>query len=335
VIGRVLDRGSKLGKLLYYLYGPGKACEHVNPHLVSGWCHPAEVEPPVRPDGHRDFRRLTGLLLQPVATAGPRAPADPVWHCVVRAAPEDPDLGDGAWMAIAAEVMDRTGLSRRGEEDEGVRWIAVHHGDNHIHIVATLARQDGRRASLDNERWRVQAAMRDIELEYGLRVVARADRTAARNPTRAEAEKAARAGQAEPPRVTLRRHVAAATATARSEPEFFAALDRRGVKVRLRHSEHDPGEVTGYAVTMDGAVTAAGEPVWFGGGKLAPDLTLPKLRRRWPEPGRARRRAGPEPGPGREHGPGRDRLHGAGMAGGPARAALRREVGRCAAAARS
>ena len=131
-------------------------------------------------------------------------------------------------MRIAAEIMDRTGLSRHGEEDEGVRWVAVHHGDNHIHIVATLARQDGRRASLDNERWKVGAAMRDIEAEYGLRVVDGADRTAARSPTRAESEKAARAGQAEPPRVTLRRHVAAAAARARSEPEFFAALERRG-----------------------------------------------------------------------------------------------------------
>ena len=128
MIGQILDRGSKLGKLLYYLYGPGKACEHVNPHLVSGWQHPAELEPPLRPDGHRDFRKLTGLLLQPVALLGSRAPAEPVWHCAVRAAPEDPDLGDGAWMRIAAEVMDRTGLSRYGEEDEGVRWVAVHHG---------------------------------------------------------------------------------------------------------------------------------------------------------------------------------------------------------------
>jgi hypothetical protein len=212
VIGRILERGHELGRLLYYLYGPGKACEHVSPHLVSAWCHPAELEPPLRPDGRRDFRKLTGLLLQPVALAGGRAPAEPVWHCAVRAAPDDPELGDGAWMRIAAEVMDRTGLSRYGEEDEGVRWVAVHHGDNHIHIVATLARQDGRRASLDNERWRVGAALRDIETEYGLTVVARADRTAARRPTRAEAEKASRAGQAEPPRATLRRHVQAAVA---------------------------------------------------------------------------------------------------------------------------
>jgi len=330
MIGRVLERGHQLAKLLYYLYGPGKACEHVNPHLVSGWRHPAELEPPVRPDGQRDFRQLTGLMQQPLALLGDRAPADPVWHCAVRAAPGDPDLGDGAWMRIAGEIMHRTGLSRYGEEDQGVRWVAVHHGDNHVHIVAVLARQDGRRVNLRNDFYRIGEALRQVEAEYGLTVVGRADRTAARNPTRAEQEKAARAGQAEPPRVALRRHVAAAAASARSEAEFFAALAARGVQVRLRHGEHDPGQVTGYAVTLPGARTAAGEPVWFGGGKLAPDLTLPKLRRRWPEPGARAHRAGPG-GPAR---PG-TRLHGPGMAGPAARAALRREVAAAAAAARS
>ena len=104
----------------------------------------------------------------------------------------------------------------------------VHHGENHIHIAATLARQDGRRARLDNDFYRIGEALRDIEKEYGLQVVARADRTAADRPTRAEQEKADRAGRAEPPRVTLQRQVAAAAAGARSEPEFFAALDGAG-----------------------------------------------------------------------------------------------------------
>ena len=331
MIGRVLDRGSKLASLLYYLYGPGKACEHTGPHLVAGWWHPAELEPPLRPGGKRDFRYLTGLMEQPVAMLGDRAPAEPVWHCAVRAAPDDPDLGDGAWMRIAAEVMHRTGLSRHGEEDDGVRWVAVHHGGNHIHIVATLARQDGGRAHLHNEYYRIGEALRDLEAEYGLVVVARADRTAARAPTRAETEKAARAGQAEPPRATLRRHVQGAAAGARSEAEFFAALARRGVQVRLRHGEHDPKMVTGYAVTMAGAQTAAGGPVWFGGGKLAPDLSLPKLRQRWPGPGgrACLQAAGPD---GLQA---RPRLHGDGMTGGPARAVLRREVAAGAAAARS
>src|SRR5262249_6643243 len=122
MIGRVLKRGTRVYGLLWYLYSPGKTCVHFNPHLVSGWWHPAELEPPLRDNGKRDWRRLTGLLDQPLALLGEHAPAKPVWHCTVRAAPGDPDLGDGAWMRIAAEIMDRTGLSRYGEEDQGVRW---------------------------------------------------------------------------------------------------------------------------------------------------------------------------------------------------------------------
>jgi hypothetical protein len=258
MIGRVLKRGSRVYGVLWYLYGPGKKCAHSNPHLVSGWRHPAELEPPLRDNGKPDLRRLTGLLEQPLALLGDHAPAKPVWHCTVRAAPDDPDLGDGAWMRIAGEIMDRTGLSRYGEEDEGVRWVAIHHGENHIHIAAVLARQDGRRARLDNDFYRIGEACRDIEKEYGLQVVARADRTAAKRPTRAEQEKAARAGRAEPPRVTLQRQVAAAAAGTRSEPEFWAALDKRGVLVRLRRSTLNPGEVTGYAVGLDSDATVPG-----------------------------------------------------------------------------
>jgi hypothetical protein len=39
--------------------------------------------------------------------------------------------------------------------------------------------------------------------------------------------------------------------------------------------------VTGYAVAKPGHVNGHGAPVWFGGGRLAADLTLPKLRKRW------------------------------------------------------
>jgi hypothetical protein len=257
VIGRVLKRGSRVAGLLWYLYSPGKACAHSNPHLVSGWWHPSVLEPSLRKDGKRDFRRLAGMLEQPLALLGDDAAAKPVWHCAVRAAPGDPDLGDGAWMRIAAEVMHRTGLSRHGEEGRGVRWVAVHHGKNHIQSAATLARQDGGRARLDNDYWPIGEALRDIDLEYGLQVVARADRTAAKRPTRAEQETAARAGRPEPARVTLYRQVAAA----RSEPEFFAALDKRGLRVRLRHSVPNVGEVTGYAVGLPGDLTAAGKQI--------------------------------------------------------------------------
>jgi hypothetical protein len=44
---------------------------------------------------------------------------------VVRAAPGDPKMGVGAWQVITAELMHRIGLSEYGEEDKGVRWVAV------------------------------------------------------------------------------------------------------------------------------------------------------------------------------------------------------------------
>jgi hypothetical protein len=66
MIGKVL-RGTDARRLLYYLYGPGKANEHTDPHLVAGFGDAAELEPGRRPDESRDFRRLTGLLAQPLA----------------------------------------------------------------------------------------------------------------------------------------------------------------------------------------------------------------------------------------------------------------------------
>ena len=113
---------------------------------------------------------------------------------------------------------------------------------------------------------------------------AAADRTAARRPARAETEQAARRGWAEPPRVTLRREVSAAAAGAGSEQAFFARLSEAGVTARKRHSGTSPGHVTGYAVGLPGHTARDGGIVWYGGGKLAADLTLPRLRRRWTMP---------------------------------------------------
>ncbi|MGA2831256.1 MAG: hypothetical protein ABSF03_34690, partial [Streptosporangiaceae bacterium] len=161
-----------------------------------------------------------------------------------------------------------------------------------------------------NDFYRIGEALRGIEREYGLRVLDRADRTAPKVLTRAEMEQSGRSGR-EPDRAVLYRHVRAAAAAARSEPEFFAAVEARGVLVHLRYSAVRPGEVTGYAVAVDHGPDR--RPVWFSGGKLAADLTLPKLRRRW---------AGP-------------RLTGRGMGDPPTRTVLAREALQAGRAARS
>jgi hypothetical protein len=286
VIGKICPRGDNLAGLIRYLYGPGRREEHTDPHIIAAYRDPLELEPALRRGGGRDFRRLTGLLRWPHDALGSYGCAKPVWHCAMRAAPEDRMLSDQEWGQIARDVMHRTGLSRHGEDDQAVRWIAVRHGPDHIHIVAMLARQDGDTVRNWNERYRIRDACHAAERRYGLRPTAPADRTAHRYPSRAEQEKATRNGRTEPPRVTLRRHVATSAAAAASVEDFFARLEQAGVRVRFRYSTSNPGQVTGYSVSLPGDTARNGGPVWYGGGKLAADLSWPKLRQRW-APGRA------------------------------------------------
>ena len=93
------------------------------------------------------------------ALAHGKFPEKLAWHCVVRAADSDRRLGDGEWQAIFAEMMHRAGLSEHGKEDKGVRWVAVHHGGNHVHVVAMLARMDGHPVRLHGDWYRDQEAM--------------------------------------------------------------------------------------------------------------------------------------------------------------------------------
>ena len=59
-------------------------------------------------------------------------------------------------------IMHRTGLAPEGD-DLGVRWVAVRHAADHIHLVATLARQDGTRPKIWNDFYRVREACQEAE----------------------------------------------------------------------------------------------------------------------------------------------------------------------------
>jgi hypothetical protein len=253
---------------------------------------------PRRLRGAPDLRRLAGLLAQPLAALAGPGYDKPVWHCSVRAAPEDRVLSDSEWAQVAAGIMHRSGLAPEGD-DLGVRWVAVRHAADHVHIVATLARQDGTRAKVWNDFYRVREACQESERRFGLRRTAPGDRTATRRATRAENEQAARRGWGEPPRATLRREVCTAAAGASMKREFFTHLLQAGVLVRLRHTVIDPGEVTGHAVGLPQHMARDGGVIWYSGGKLAPDLTLPKLRPAGPV------RPGPTRSAGRDCLPGR------------------------------
>ncbi|PJJ03491.1 hypothetical protein BX264_3876 [Streptomyces sp. 2333.5] len=80
--------------------------------------------------------------------------------------------------------MAAAGIAPEGD-DLACRWIAVRHADDHIHILATTVREDGRRPKLHGSGIRLGDECRQIEEDYGLRRLKKGDRTGTRRPTQA------------------------------------------------------------------------------------------------------------------------------------------------------
>ncbi|MFD8672614.1 relaxase/mobilization nuclease domain-containing protein [Streptomyces seoulensis] len=281
MIPRIHQQGSNTLGLLHYLYGKGTHEEHIDPHLVASFDGMA-------PNPGRDpavtNRDLQHLLDQPLSLldAG-RRPDKHVWHCSVRAAPGDPILSDEQWGDIARRMVAATGIDPG--DGAGCRWAAVRHADDHIHIIATLVREDGRRPDHHRSGKRAQAECRLIEKELGLHQVAPGDGTAAKRATSAERHKAERTGRERPAREELREAVRRAVAGATSEEEFFDRLAAAGLLIRKRVAPS--GDLLGYKVALPDDRNGEKEPVFYAGSTLAPDLSLPRIRERWTLPAEA------------------------------------------------
>jgi len=110
--------------------------------------------------------------------------------------------------------------------------------------------------SIWNDYRKVGRVCSDLEDRFGLaKVHGRMTGRALPEPSRADTEISAARGDPEPLRVRLERKVRACAAVATSEEHFTQMAKQHGLLIRPRF--------------------------WFGGGKLAPDLTVTKLRDRW------------------------------------------------------
>ncbi|WP_030606434.1 relaxase/mobilization nuclease domain-containing protein [Streptomyces achromogenes] len=281
MIPRIHQQGSNALGLLHYLYGKGTHEEHIDPHLVASFDGMA-------PDPGRDpsvtKKDLQHLLDQTLSLLdADRRPDKYVWHCSVRAAPDDPILSDEQWGDIARRMVAATGIDPG--DGAGCRWAAVRHADDHIHIIATLVREDGRRPDHHRSGKRAQAECRLIEKELGLHQVAPGDGTAAKRATSAERHKAERQGRERPAREELRETVRRAVAGASSEEEFFDRLAAAGLLIRKRVAPS--GDLLGYKVALPDDRNGEKEPVFYAGSTLAADLSLPRIRERWTLPGEA------------------------------------------------
>jgi hypothetical protein len=304
MLARVHKRGWRVAGLLRYLLGPGRAEEHVNsryPEVGTPYgrlvvCSDGAVGllQPVRDSAGRwDHRPAVSWLEAPARVAGlldgpagsrPRL----VHHFSVRLAPEDRwrSISDQTWGHMIGEIMRGAGLTP-ADGGPGCRWVVVRHSDDHVHVVTTLVRADGRREWFGRDMPRLVDATARVAARMGLRVVARTG-TGHRHPGPAELRKAARlrrttSGGREllTARDELRRRVRAAAVASVSPGEFEAQLAAHGVQVAYRTSNTQPGVRTGITFALAGDAGRDGTPVWYGGGKLAPELSWPRLQSRW------------------------------------------------------
>lgn len=304
--------------LLSYLVGPGRSNEHTEPHLVAGdsalliWHDDNELD---RQAAHQ----IATHLERPSKAFAVEVAGGHVWHCSLSLRAEEGQLPDQKWQQIAEAFVERMGFGTDGGVRSPARWAAVRHGvssrgNDHIHLVVNLVREDGTKANIHNDRIRARDLCRELETEFGLEPLESAGRgraevayqygereAAGRRKARAMFEKARSQGSetrtwgalpegerqllidaatsADQPRWALARKVRACASASVDEAEFVRRLRQHGVLARPRFASGRTDVVTGYSVAHR---PAAGErPIWYGGGQLGKDLTLPRLRAEW------------------------------------------------------
>lgn len=296
--------GGDTGGLMRYLVGPGRANEHENPHVIAGsrdivrkwgdWetisvSQAGEIatrldaymhETGTFPTGKtRRFNPATGQ----VEWTG-EIEANHVWHCSLSLSPEEAALGDEVWGRIASDFMDTMGFTG-SDGKASCRWVAIHHGSaknggDHIHIAANVVREDGTKWSPWYDQRKAQRACNVLEHRYGLLVVESRERGRGSRCDSAAAQNAAkRSGASRTDRAVLEERLRAAATASASEADFVRRARRLGVRMHPRFARGRTDVVVGYSAalrTEDGQQTR-----WWGGGRIARDLTLTQLRTRW------------------------------------------------------
>ncbi len=275
-----VSRGDRMTGLMVYLAGPGRANEHTEPHLVAGsapimaWHSDAEL--------NRDAAVAIGHELdQAKRVLGVEVAGGHVWHCSLSLRAEEGDLSDEKWSKIAHDFMDEMGFTDASGKTPA-SWVVVRHGhstagNDHVHIAASMVREDGTKWSPHNDFRKSQQACRALETKYGLEEISSV--YAAKGIKPGEREAGARRGFAEPERHSLARKVRGCAVASQDEAEFVRRMRRTGALIRPRFAAGRDDVITGYRVAE--RPVNGQRPIWYSGTRLASDLTLPKLRSSW------------------------------------------------------
>ncbi|MFD0366332.1 relaxase/mobilization nuclease domain-containing protein [Nocardia sp. GCM10030253] len=308
-------KGSDIKGLLWYLAGPGRHNEHINPRVVAGdavtmavYAGPIDRKrawelgklldsprqtllrgEPVLSTNHKQARAFIAEGMDRSAAYEAATKDQNTWHCSLALSADEGELADGKWQAIASDFMVEMGFIDRGDGAPDVRWTGVRHGvsvngNDHIHIAMSVVRPDGSLADVYRDRPRAQAAAGALEHKYGLKVLASREFEGTEAATKpAERARAERTGAPETDREALRRRVRAAAVVADSEAGWLRELRAEGVIVAPFWAAGGLDEVVGYSVRLPAQrnlETGAWEKsIKYGGWRLGKDLTLLTLRK--------------------------------------------------------
>lgn len=275
-----ITKGDRMAGLLVYLAGSGRTNEHTDPHLVAGsapimaWHNDDEL-------GRDAALSIAHELDQARKVMGVEVKGGHVWHCSLSLRAEEGELTDQKWAEIANDFMDDMGFTDASGKAP-VSWVAIRHGhskagNDHIHIAASMVREDGTKWSSHLDFKRAQDTARMLEKKYGLEELSPV--YAMRGLRPGEREAAERRGAPEPERRSLARKVRACATAAADEAEFVRRFRRTGAMIKPRYAAGRDDVVVGYSVAE--RPPKGVRPVWYGGGHLAKDLTLPRLRNDW------------------------------------------------------
>jgi len=302
-----ISRGSHPVGLFRYLIGPGKANEHRDPQLVAGSAElmrltggrrltmsDATVLGRLVDEPRRQFGTSVTVVTRDVDGNVTGHKDAHIWHCPLSLHAEEGQLADETWQRVAESFIAKMGFGGV-RPAERCRWAAVRHGpsaggNDHVHLVVGLVRENGEAAVVHNDRPRAQQACRELEVEFGLRQVEGRGRGAGeRAYTQRELLGDRRRGRdvGEPgrwapengSRQTLERIVRAAATASSTEEQFVGVLRAEGVLVRARFAKGSHEHAVGYSVALRPRPDE--KPVWYPGGQLSRELTLPRLRTGW------------------------------------------------------
>jgi hypothetical protein len=275
-----VTQGASGRTLIRYLLGPGRANDHTDQRVITSGIVMGVGEG--RTLNAAEVSDLGAALDAANDTYRANPAGGHIWHLSLSLPAGDNQLSDEQWAEVAQRAVRAIGFERVGAEPAA--WVAIRHGtsakgNQHIHIAASLVRVDGSRVDIWQSKRTLSRLCHELERTYGLTVVEGREGGGMPGLSRAELERTAREQLAEPPRITLARIVRRASVASKDEAEFVRRLRGSGLLVRPRFETGGEEAVVGYSVAI---WTAEGEkPIWFGGGKLAKDLTLPSLRQYW------------------------------------------------------